>query len=44
MSKIFRLYPTGTNTYRDWQSTAQFPYNTTARDRIENPDGAAARA
>lgn len=43
MSKIFRLYPNGTNTYRDWQSTAQFPYNSTARDQIENPDGAAAR-
>lgn len=43
MSKIFRLYPNGTNTYRDWQSTAQFPYNATARDQIANPDGATAR-
>ena len=43
MSKIFRLYKEGTNTYQDWNESPAFPYNTTALGTIEDPDGASAR-
>lgn len=43
MSKIFRLYKEGTSTYEDWNSSPAFPYNSTSRDTIEDPDGASAR-
>lgn len=43
MSKIFRLYKGGTNTYEDWNSSPAFPYNSVARDTIDDPDGASAR-
>ena len=43
MSKIFRLYKDGTNTYQDWNNSPAFPYNSTSRDTIEDPDGASAR-
>ncbi len=42
MSKIFRLYKEGTNTYQDWNNSTAFPYNSTNRDTIEDPDGASA--
>ncbi len=43
MSKIFRLYKEGTSTYEDWNSNPSFPYNSSSRDTIEDPDGASAR-
>lgn len=43
MSKIFRLYKEGTTTYEDWNNSPVFPYNTTSRDTIEDPDGASAK-
>ena len=43
MSKIFRLYKEGTDTYQDWNESPAFPYNSTALDTIEDPDGASAR-
>ena len=42
MSKIFRLYKEGTSTYEDWNNSPAFPYNSTSRDTIEDPDGASA--
>ncbi|MDE6696380.1 MAG: hypothetical protein K2K25_05830, partial [Muribaculaceae bacterium] len=42
MSKIFRLYKEGTSIYEDWNSSPTFPYNSTSRDTIEDPDGASA--
>ncbi|MDE5881511.1 MAG: cell division FtsA domain-containing protein [Muribaculaceae bacterium] len=42
MSKIFRLHREGTSTYEDWNSSPAFPYNSTSRDTIEDPDGASA--
>lgn len=42
MSKIFRLYKEGPLTYEDWNSSPAFPYNSTNRDSIEDPDGASA--
>ncbi len=42
MSKIFRLYKGGTATYEDWNNSPAFPYNSTSRDTIEDPDGASA--
>ncbi|MCM1078080.1 MAG: cell division FtsA domain-containing protein [Bacteroidales bacterium] len=43
MSKIFRLYKEGTTTYEDWNNSPAYPYNSTSRDTIEDPDGASAR-
>lgn len=43
MSKIFRLYNSGTNTYQDWNDSPAFPYNLSNRDQIDDPDGATAR-
>lgn len=43
MSKIFRLYKEGTDTYQDWNESPAFPYNTTALGTIDDPDGASAR-
>lgn len=43
MSKIFRLGTVGSNTYTDWNSSPAFPYNSTARGSIKDPDGASAR-
>ncbi len=43
MSKIFRLYKNGSSTYTDWNSSQSFPYNSTNRDTIEDPNGASAR-
>lgn len=43
MSKIFRLYKGGTNTYQGWNNSPAFPYNSANRDTIEDPDGASSR-
>lgn len=43
MSKVFRLYQGGTNTYQGWNDSPSFPYNSANRDSIEDPDGASAR-
>lgn len=43
MSKVFRLYKEGTTTYQGWNENSAFPYNSTARDTIEDPDGASAK-
>lgn len=43
MSKIFRLYTGGTDTFQDWNSAVTFPYDSTARETIKDPDGASAK-
>ena len=43
MSKVFRLYKEGTTTYEDWNNSPSYPYNSTGRDSIEDPEGASAR-
>ena len=43
MSKVFRLYKEGTETYRGWNESPAFPYNSNARDTIDDPDGASAK-
>lgn len=43
MSKVFRLYREGTTTYQGWNESPAFPYNSNARDTIEDPDGASAK-
>lgn len=43
MSKVLRLYTGGTNTYQDWNSAVAFPYDSTARQTIQDPDGATAK-
>ena len=43
MSKVFRLYNGGASTLEGWSDTATFPYNSTARDTINDPDGASAK-
>ena len=43
MSKVFRLYKEGTLTYQGWNESPAFPYNSNARDTIEDPDGASAK-
>lgn len=43
MSKVFRLYKGGSTTYQGWNENPAFPYTSTARDTIEDPDGASAK-
>lgn len=43
MSKVFRLYKGGATTYEGWNENPAFPYTSTARDTIEDPDGASAK-
>ena len=43
MSKVFRLYKEGPKTYQGWNESPAFPYNSNARDTIEDPDGASAK-
>lgn len=43
MSKVFRIYKEGTTTYEGWNESPSFPYNSNARDTIEDPDGASAK-
>lgn len=40
---IFRLYEGGSGTYQDWNESPAFPYNSSNRDSIEDPNGASAR-
>lgn len=43
MSKVFRLYSGGSNTYQGWNASLAFPYDSTARGTIQDPDGASAK-
>lgn len=43
MPKIFRLYTGGSETYVGWNESPTFPYNSTNRNTISDPDGASAR-
>ena len=43
MSKVFRLYREGTTTFQGRTENPAFPYNSNARDTIEDPDGASAK-
>lgn len=43
MSKIFRLYKGGAATYQGWNGNVAYPYNSNARETIEDPDGASAK-
>ena len=43
MSKVFRLYREGTTTFQGWNENPAFPYNSNARDTIDDPDGASAK-
>lgn len=43
MSKVFRLYKEGSTTFQGWNENPAFPYNSNARDTIEDPDGASAK-
>lgn len=43
MSKIFRLYKEGASTYKGWNENPAFPYTSTARETIADPDGASAK-
>lgn len=43
MSKVFRLYKEGATTFQGWNENSTFPYNSNARDTIEDPDGASAK-
>lgn len=43
MSKVFRLYMGGATTYVGWNENPAFPYDSTARATIQNPDGASAK-
>lgn len=43
MSKVFRIYKDGAATLQGWQATPSYPYNSTARDTIVDPDGSSAK-
>lgn len=43
MSKVFRLYKEGSSTILEWNESPAFPYNSNARDTIDDPDGASAK-
>lgn len=43
MSHIFRLYTGGNTTYNDWNENPAFPYVSSSRDTIADPDGASAK-
>lgn len=42
MAKIFRLYSDGSNTNKGWSESSVYPYNSTNRNTIADPDGASA--
>lgn len=42
MSNVFRIYDGGDSTLADWQSSPLFPYNSTNRNTIQDPNGAKA--
>lgn len=47
MSKVFRLYKNGDNTFTDWHESASFPYNSENRDGkngIDDPEGASSKS
>jgi hypothetical protein len=39
MSKVFRLYTDGADTYQDWRGVSAFPYDSDKRDKIDDPEG-----
>lgn len=39
MSKIFRLFKEGAETFEDWHSSSAFPYNSTHLQEISDPEG-----
>ncbi len=43
MSHIFRLHTGATDTYQGWQESLAFPYDSAARNTIEDPNGADAK-
>lgn len=43
MSHVFRINKEGQSTYKDWNSSPNFPYNSAVRDNIEDPDGGTAK-
>lgn len=43
MSKIFRLFKEGAETYEDWHESNAFPYNSTHLQEINDPEGDNAR-
>lgn len=43
MSHVFRINKGGSSTYKDWNSSPNFPYDSTTRDNIEDPDGGTAK-
>ena len=42
MGKVFRLFKDGANTYNDWNASPDYPYDSTNRDTIIDPEGATA--
>ncbi len=42
MGKVFRIFKEGSNTYNDWNSSPDYPYDSTNRESIIDPEGAAA--
>lgn len=42
MAKVFRLYSEGSNTNKGWSESSVYPYNSTNRNTIADPDGASA--
>lgn len=43
MSKVFRLFKEGAETFEDWHSSKAFPYNPTHLQEISDPEGDNAR-
>lgn len=43
MSKIFRLFKEGAETFEDWHSSGAFPYNSTHLQEISDPEGDSSR-
>lgn len=44
MSKVFRIYTGGADTYQGWHADGNFPYNDRARKTIKDPNGASAKS
>lgn len=42
MGKVFRIFKEGANTYNDWNSSPDYPYDSTNRESIIDPEGATA--
>ncbi len=43
MAKVFRLYTQGISTYKGWGDCPTFPYDSTNRDQIQDPNGNSAK-